>query len=99
MSKNKHGWKHPQKQDQPTSSSADDETTAEQLFEPDPIQDYLTEALICARSLNGIDHMRLCAYYVINRQQCDCGLTALRIALARYDEQLSSKANEHKRGS
>lgn len=55
--------------------------------EPEPVPDKRAEALAAlvraANDMNGADHMKLCAYYVVASEHCDCGLSQLRDATRR----------------
>jgi hypothetical protein len=49
--------------------------------ERSPEQEALAELYRTAKAMNGIDHMKLCAFYVVASDHCDCGLNELRTAL------------------
>lgn len=41
----------------------------------------IAELYRSAKDMRGQDHMKLCAFYVVNREHCDCGLNPLRMAV------------------
>lgn len=43
--------------------------------------DAIAELYRAAKAMNGQDHMKLCAFYVVNREHCDCGLADLRMSV------------------
>lgn len=44
-------------------------------------KEALAELYRSAKAVNGADHMKLCAFYVVNSQHCDCGLQSLRMSV------------------
>lgn len=45
----------------------------------------IAELYRSAKSMNGQDHMKLCAFYVVNREHCDCGLSDLRMSVLQLE--------------
>ena len=55
--------------------------------DPEPVLDKRAEAIEAvvraAKDMNGADHMKLCAFYVVASEYCDCGLSQLRDSVRR----------------
>lgn len=65
---------------------ADHISEAPEPQEPEPQlpqeqKDAIGEMYRQAKAMNGQDHMKLCAFYVVNREHCDCGLSHLRLSI------------------
>lgn len=48
--------------------------------------DALSELVRIAKEFNGRDHLSACAYYVVSKRECDCGIKRLYLAAVRAQE-------------